>query len=94
MFVTNNLNYYFTTLDTPLDSRVLIAYQLSSEVMFTEIYKVDQYFPLQEKEFGIWSQQEGLVCNTESFLKRRSDFQGFVIKALIQSVSRSYLIAN
>ena len=88
LFITNTELYdFFKTMNASIDSKFLVARQLPSKVLLTEMYQLEDEFPLQEKDFAIWTPQQGLVCIAESFLKRRSNFQGLPLKALTQSVS-------
>ena len=87
----NDLQDFFTKLYTPVDSRFLIPRQLSKQVVLTEVYRMGRSYPLQQNNFAVWTPEEGLVCTTESLLKRRSNFQGLVMNGLVDDVSSLFL---
>jgi hypothetical protein len=83
---------FFTGIDVPVDSELLVAQQQEDDVQLTEVYRVGRGYPLQEDSFGTVSGQNNALSAMETpFYHRRDNLHGLIMKAVTTEVSLSQL---
>ncbi|PSN34360.1 Ionotropic receptor 143 [Blattella germanica] len=94
LFMRNELSIedFFANIYVTFDSEFLIARRESEETLLTEVYKVDEEWPLQKRLFGLWSPQKGLDTVDQSFYIRRNDLQGFVMRGVTHETNQYTLL--
>jgi hypothetical protein len=78
---------FFRGMYIPLDCEFLIAHLPHSDVIISEVYHLDRHLPLYRNYFGTWRQNLGVTLTNISFLERRNDLQGIVMKVASMTVS-------
>jgi hypothetical protein len=81
---------FFTGIDVPVDSELLVAHRKEDDVRLTEVYRVRGDYPLQEHAFGTVSDRNYVLSATNiAFYNRRNNFQGLIMQAATTDVSLS-----
>lgn len=81
---------FFTDIDVPVDSELLVAHRQENDVRLTEVYRVRGSYPLQEHAFGTVSGRDNLLSATNiNFYSRRNNLQGLILQAATTEVSLS-----
>jgi hypothetical protein len=81
---------FFTDIDVPVDSELLVAHRQKDDVRLTEVYRVRGGYPLQEYAFGTISDRDNVLSATNiTFYRRRNNLQGLIIQAATTNVSLS-----
>jgi hypothetical protein len=93
MNVGTDIDKYFTDIDVPVDSEMLVAHRQEGDVRLTEVYRVRRGYPLQEHAFGTVSDRNNVLSATDiAFYDRRNNLQGLIMKAATTEVSLSQLL--
>jgi hypothetical protein len=83
---------FFTDIDVPVDSELLVAQRQEDYVQLTEVYRVRRGYPLQELAFGTVSgRNKELSAMKTAFYLRRNNLQGLIMEAVTTEVSLSQL---
>jgi hypothetical protein len=83
---------FFTGIDVPVDSELLVAQRQKDDVQLTEVYRVGRGYPLQENAFGtVTGRNNALRAMETPFYHRRHNLHGLIIKAVTTEVSLSWL---
>jgi hypothetical protein len=85
---TKPLEDFFRGIYIPLDCEFLVAHLPHSDVIISEVYHLDRHLPLYRNYFGTWRQNLGVSLTNISFLERRNDLQGIVMKVATMTVSK------
>ena len=81
---------FFTDIDVPVDSELLVAHRQEDDVRLTEVYRVTGGYPLQEHAFGTVSDRNYVLSATNiAFYSRRNNLQGLIMQAATTDVSLS-----
>ena len=81
---------FFTDIDVPVDSELLVAHRQEDGIRLTEVYRVGRGYPLQEHAFGTVSGRDNALSATNiAFYSRRNNLQGLIMQAATTQVSLS-----
>jgi hypothetical protein len=79
---------FFTDIDVPVDTELLVAHRQEDDVRVTEVYRVRGGYPLQEHAFGTVSGRDNVWSATNiAFYRRRNNLQGLIMQAATTEVS-------
>jgi hypothetical protein len=82
---------FFTDIDVPVDSELLVAHRQEDDVRLTEVYRVTRGYPLQEYPFGTVRGRDNVLSATNiAFYRRRNNLQGLIMQAATIDVSLSH----
>jgi hypothetical protein len=84
---TKPMEDFFRGMYIPLDCEFLVAHRPNSDVIISEVYHLDRHLPLNRNYFGTWRHGLGVTMTNISFMERRNDLQGFVMKVASMTVS-------
>jgi hypothetical protein len=82
-----SLKDFFSDIYIPLDCEFLVAQRSNGtedgdlEMSLTEVYNVHPTRPLQINPVARWSSNSGITWSEVSFLDRRVDLQGILLKS-------------
>jgi hypothetical protein len=81
---------FFTDIDVPVNSELLVAHRQEDDVRLTEVYRVKGGYPLQEHAFGTVSDRDNVLSATNiDFFRRRYNLHGLIMQAATSHVSLS-----
>jgi hypothetical protein len=85
-----DMEKFFTDIDVPVDSELLVARRQEDDVRLTEVYRVRGGYPLQEHAFGTVSDRDNVLSATnKAFYSRRNNLHGLIMQASTTHVSLS-----
>jgi hypothetical protein len=86
--VGTEIDKFFTDIDVPVDSELLVAHRQEDDVRLTELYRVRKGYPLQEHAFGTISGRNNILNATDlDFYDRRNSLHGLIMEAATTEVS-------
>jgi hypothetical protein len=80
---------FFRGIYIPLDCEFLVAHLQHTDVIISEVYRLDRDLPLSRIYLGTWRQDVGITLTNISFFERRNDLQGIVMKVASMTVSKA-----
>ena len=90
MNAETGMEKFFTDIDVPVDSELLVAHRQENDVRLTEVYRVRGGYPLQVHAFGTVSGRDNALSSTNiNFYSRRNNLQGLIMQAATTEVSLS-----
>ena len=90
MNAETGMEKFFTDINVPVDSELLVAHRQENDVRLTEVYRVRRGYPLQEHAFGTVNGRDNVLSATNiAFCSRRNNLHGLIIQAATTEVSLS-----
>ncbi|KAJ9586735.1 hypothetical protein L9F63_019673 [Diploptera punctata] len=79
---STSVNAFFSEVYVPMDCEVIAVQKTNDAIQLTEVYNVQEEYPLQLSHFGQWTPEEGLTATKEPFCVRRSNMFGITMNVV------------